>query len=191
MPRVIAITGHLTGRAKAPLNRRAPRRWRSEPLASGAVARARHRVIRRLAGFSGAFPMRLLSIGAVLLAGLSSMSGHAPAQSPRQQELNRLTGAPEGTRCFRSIAQAQELSRHYVASGMCPQLNPISAARFVNAMHALSVADVHFLSDPCHVQLKLMFRAGREWIAQDMPRHCAETASEMTRNVYFKEFVSP
>lgn len=133
--------------------------------------------------------MRLLLLATVLLAGLSWMPGHAPAQSARQQELNRLTGAPEGTRCFRSIAQAQEMSRHYVASGMCPQLKPISAARFVNAMHALSVADADFLSDPCHVQLKLMFRSGREWIAEDIPRHCAETASEMARNVYFKEFV--
>jgi hypothetical protein len=130
--------------------------------------------------------MRLLSLTAILL-----VTGGALAQTPRQQELNALTGAPADTRCFRSIAHAQELARHYVASGMCPQLKPMSAERFVNAMHALEVADVHFLSDPCHVQLKLMFRAGREWIAKDRPRHCTETADEMRRIAYFRDFVRP
>lgn len=129
--------------------------------------------------------MRLLPLAAVLLTG-----AHALAQSPAQRELNDLTGAPEGTRCFRSIAQAQEMSRQYVASAMCPQLRPMSAARFVNAMHALDVADIDFLSDACHVQLKLMFRAGREWIGRDTPRNCAQTAKEMWRNHYFKEYVN-
>ena len=129
--------------------------------------------------------MRFVSLAAVLLT-----AGYALAQSPAQQELNDLTGAPAGTRCFRSIAQARELSKHYVASGLCRQLKPISAARFVNAMHGLDVADVNFLSDQCHVQLKLMFRAGREWIAEDLERNCAETAKEMRRNSYFKEFVN-
>lgn len=128
--------------------------------------------------------MRLLSLAAILLA-----AGQVLAQSPAQQELNDLTGVPEGTRCFRSIAQAQEMSRHYVASAMCPQLRPMSAARFVNAMHAFDVADVNFLTDACHVQLKLMFRAGREWIAKDEARNCAQTAKEMWRNHYFKDFV--
>jgi hypothetical protein len=129
--------------------------------------------------------MRLPTLGTILL-----VAGHALAQSPAQRELNDLTGAPEGTRCFRSIAQAQEMSRHYVASAMCPQLRPMSAARFVNAMHAFDVADVNFLSDACHVQLKLMFRAGREWIAKDEARNCAQTAKEMWRNHYFKDFVN-
>lgn len=130
--------------------------------------------------------MRLLSLTAALL-----LAGGALAQTPRQRELNDLTGAPADTRCFRSIAHAQEMARHYVASGMCPQLKPMSAERFVNAMHALEVADADFLSDPCHSQVKLMFRAGREWIAKDPPRHCAETADEMRRIAYFKEFVRP
>ncbi len=129
--------------------------------------------------------MRLLSLAAAVL-----VAGGALAQSPAQRELNGLTGVPEGTRCFRSIAQAQEMSRHYVASAMCPQLRPMSAARFVNAMHALDVADVNFLSGACHVQLKLMFRAGREWIAQDQASNCAQTASEMSRIHYFKEYVT-
>jgi len=128
--------------------------------------------------------MRLL-----LLAAVSLVAGHALAQPPAQRELNDLTGAPAGTRCFRSIELAQELSRHYVASGMCPQLRPMSAARFVNAAHALKAADVDFLSDPCHVQLKLMFRVGREWISKDMRRNCTETANEMLQNDFFKEFV--
>jgi hypothetical protein len=128
--------------------------------------------------------MRLLSLAAVFLA------GQALAQSPAQRELNGLTGAPAGTRCFRSIAQAQEMSRHYVASAMCPQLKPMSAARFVTAMHALDVADVNFLSDACHVQLKLMFRAGREFIARDRERNCAQSAQEMWRIRYFKEYVN-
>jgi hypothetical protein len=129
--------------------------------------------------------MRLLSFAAVLL-----VAAQALAQSPAQRELNDLTGVPEGTRCFRSIAQAQEMSRQYVASAMCPQLRPMSAARFVNALHAADVADVNFLSDDCHVQLKLMFRAGREWIAKDAARNCAQTAKEMWRNPYFKEYVN-
>jgi hypothetical protein len=128
--------------------------------------------------------MRLLSLAAILLA-----AGQVLAQSPAQRELNDLTGVPEGTRCFRSVAQAQEMSRQYVASAMCPQLRPMSAARFVNAMHAFDVADVNFLSDACHVQLKLMFRAGREWIAKDATHNCAQTAKEMWRNHYFKDFV--
>jgi hypothetical protein len=129
--------------------------------------------------------MRLLALAAVFLA------AQALAQSPAQRELNGLTGVPAGTRCFRSVAQAQEMSRHYVASAMCPQLKPMSAARFVNAMHALDVADVNFLSDACHVQLKLMFRAGREWIARDQARNCAQTAQEMGRIRYFKDYVKP
>jgi hypothetical protein len=128
--------------------------------------------------------MRLLALAAILLA-----AGQALAQSRAQRELNDLTGVPAQTRCFRSIAQAQEMSRQYVASAMCPQLRPMSAARFVNAMHAFDVADVNFLSDACHVQLKLMFRGGREWIAKDVARNCAQTAREMWRINYFKEYV--
>jgi hypothetical protein len=128
--------------------------------------------------------MRLLSLAAAILA------AQALAQSPAQRELNDLTRVPEGTRCFRSVAQAQEMARQYVASAMCPQLTPMSATRFVNAMHALDVADVHFLSDACHVQLKLMFRAGREWIGQDQERNCTQTAREMRRIPYFKDYVN-
>jgi hypothetical protein len=130
--------------------------------------------------------MRLLA-----LAAISLVAAQALAQSPAQRELNGLTGVPAGTRCFRSIAQAQEMSRHFVASAMCPQLRPMSAARFVNAMHALDVADVNFLSDACHRQLKLMFRAGREWIVRDMARNCAQTAQEMGGIRYFKDYVKP
>ena len=124
------------------------------------------------------------------LAAISLVAGQALAQSSAQRELNDLTGVPAETRCFRSVAQAQEISRHYVASAMCPQLRPMSAARFVNAMHALDVADADFLSDACHVQLKLMFRAGREWIAKDVDRNCAQTAKDMWRSHYFKEYVN-
>jgi hypothetical protein len=87
------------------------------------------------------------------------------------------------------MAQAQDMARHYVASAMCPQLKPMSATRFVNAMHALDVADINFLSDACHIQLKLMFRAGREWIDQDRPSNCAQTAREMARIHYFRDYV--
>jgi hypothetical protein len=127
--------------------------------------------------------MRFVALAAVLLA------GSALAQSPEQRELNALTGVPEATRCFRSFARAQELSRHYVVSAMCPQLEPISPVRFVKAMQALRVADVDFLSDACHIQLKLMFRAGREWAAQDEARSCAQTAREMQRIRHFREYV--
>jgi hypothetical protein len=128
--------------------------------------------------------MRLLAVAAAVL-----VAGQALAQSPAQRELNALTGVPEGTRCFRSFARAQEMSRHYVASAMCPQLKPMSPARFVQAMQALKIADVNILTDACHIQLKLMFRAGREWIAGDETRNCAQTAREMARIRYFREFV--
>jgi len=129
--------------------------------------------------------MRSLVLAAAVL-----VTGGALAQSPPQRELNALTGVPTTTRCFQSMARAQEMSRHYVASAMCPQLRPMGPERFVKAMQALKVADVHFLSDACHIQLKLMFRAGREWIAQDETRNCAQTAREMARISYFKEYVS-
>jgi hypothetical protein len=129
--------------------------------------------------------MRLLALAAAVM-----VTGGALAQSPPQRELNALTRVPTNTRCFHSIPRAQEMSRHYMASAMCPQLRPMSPDRFVKAMQELKVADVHFLSDACHVQLKLMFRAGREWIAQDEARNCAQTAQEMRRIRYFKEYVS-
>ncbi len=129
--------------------------------------------------------MRLLALAAAVL-----VTGGALAQSPPQRELNALTGVPESTRCFRSIAQAQTMARHYVASAMCPQLRSMGPDRFVKAMQELEVADVNFLSDACHVQLKLMFRAGREWIAQNQAGNCAQTAKEMARIRYFREYVS-
>jgi hypothetical protein len=129
--------------------------------------------------------MRLLSLAAVLLA-----AGPAWAQTPAQEELNRLTGAPAGTRCFRSIELTQEMAKHYVGSGICTrQLRPMDPARFMKALQALGAVDRDFTSDPCQVQMRLMFRLGREWIADDQERRCAETRTEMTRKLFFREFV--
>jgi hypothetical protein len=129
--------------------------------------------------------MRLLSLGAVLLA-----TAQAWAQAPAQEELNRLTGAPAGTRCFRSIVLTQEMAKHYVGSGMCPrQLRPMDPARFMKALQALGAVDRDFVSDTCQVQMRLMFRLGREWIADDQERRCAETRTEMARKLFFREFV--
>jgi hypothetical protein len=129
--------------------------------------------------------MRLL----LLLAGLLAAS-HVHAQETAQRELNGLTGAPPGTRCFQSIALAQELARHYVASGLCEQyLSAMDPARFMGALAALKAVDEDFTSDACQVQMRLMFRAGREWIVQDPRRHCPATAAEMRQRPIFKDYV--
>jgi hypothetical protein len=65
--------------------------------------------------------MRLLSL---LVAAVLLMAGQTSAQGPAQKELNNLTGAPEGTRCFKAIRLAQALATRYVASGICPNCVP-------------------------------------------------------------------
>jgi hypothetical protein len=129
--------------------------------------------------------MRLL-----LLAGCLFAAAQALAQTTAQEELNQLTGAPAGTRCFKSINLTQEMAKHYIGSGICPQhLRPMDPARFMKALQALGAIDKDFTSDPCQLQLRLMFRLGREWIADDKERHCAETSREMSRKLFFREFV--
>jgi hypothetical protein len=129
--------------------------------------------------------MRLL----FLLAGLFA-AGQGYAQETAQQELNAMTGAPPGTRCFQSIALAQELARHYVASGLCEQqLSAMDPAQFMGALDAMQVTDADFADEACQVQLRLMFRAGREWIAQDPRRNCAATAAEMRQRPVFRDYV--
>jgi hypothetical protein len=125
----------------------------------------------------------------LLLAGLLA-AGQARAQETAQRELNGLTGAPPGTRCFQSIALAQELARHYVASGLCEQqLSAMDPAQFMSALDTMQVIDDDFTSDACQVQMRLMFRAGREWIAQDPTRRCATAAAEMRLRPVFKDYV--
>jgi hypothetical protein len=124
-----------------------------------------------------------------LIAGLL-LAGPALAQEAAQQELNALTGAPAGTRCFQSIPLAQELATHYVASGLCNQhLTAIDPARFMNALQELRAVDDDFVSDACQVQMRLMFRAGREWIAKDPRRNCAAAAAEMRQRPVFRDYV--
>jgi hypothetical protein len=62
-------------------------------------------------------------------------------------------------------------------------------ARFMKALQALGAIDEDFATDACQVQLRLMFRLGREWIADDKERRCAETTREMARKLFFREFV--
>jgi hypothetical protein len=128
--------------------------------------------------------LRLLSRAAVLLA-----ATQAWAQGPAQEELNQLTGAPKGTRCFKSMELTQEMAKHYVGSGICAQLRPMEPARFMKALQALDAIDKDFTTDACQVQMRLMFRLGREWIAKDKEPRCAETSKEMARKLFFGEFV--
>jgi hypothetical protein len=125
----------------------------------------------------------------LLIAGLL-LAKPVLAQEAAQRELNALTGAPGDTRCFRSMSLAQEMAKHYVASGLCPQqLSPIHPAEFMQALEGREAVDEDFTSSACQVQLKLMFRAGREWINRDPGRHCPETAAEMRQRPFFKEYV--
>ena len=129
--------------------------------------------------------MRLM----LLVAGLL-LAGHAQAQEPAQRELNAMTGAPTGTRCFQSIALAQELATHYVASGICREtLSAMDPAEFMSALAQSNAVGADFTSDACQVQMRLMFRAGREWVAKDPRRRCVETADEMRDKPYFRNYV--
>jgi hypothetical protein len=129
--------------------------------------------------------MRLM----LLVAGLL-LAGHAHAQETAQRELNALTGAPAGTRCFRSVTLAQELTTHYVASGMCRDtLSAMDPAEFMSALAQLEAIDDDFTSDACQVQMRLMFRAGREWVARDLRQRCAEAADGMRDRPYFQNYV--
>lgn len=126
----------------------------------------------------------------VSLAALLFVAAQALAQTTAQEELNQLTGAAAGTRCFKSIELTQEMAKHYVGSGICTQqLKPMDPARFMKALQALGAIDKDFTSGPCQVQLRLMFRLGREWIANSRERNCAETTREMARKLFFREFV--
>jgi hypothetical protein len=139
--------------------------------------------------------MRSLSLVAgLLLVPLAlapiSLASAALAQEKAQRELNALTGAPDGTRCFLSIALAQDMAKHYIASGMCPrQLAPVDPADFMNALETLKAVDEDFTSDACQVQMKLMFRAGREWIQKSPRRRCVAIAAEMRQRPFFKDYV--
>ncbi len=124
-----------------------------------------------------------------LLVGLLFASP-ALAQETAQRELNALTRAPEGTRCFQSIAMAQEMAKQYVASGLCPQqLSPVHPAEFMQALEEQKAIDKDFTSDACQLQLKLMFRAGREWVSEDPRRRCPTLAEEMRQQPFFKDYV--
>src|SRR5262245_1594380 len=113
--------------------------------------------------------MRLLSL---FVAAVVFMTGQASAQGPAQKELNKLTGAPEGTRCFKAIRLTQALATRYVASGICPQLRPMDPGQFLIALEAQRAIDRDFTDDACQLQFRLMFRTGREWIVKDPQRNC-------------------
>lgn len=124
-----------------------------------------------------------------LLAGLI-LADPVLAQDAAQRELNALTRAPKDTRCFQSIALAQEMARHYVASGLCPQqLSAVHPAEFMQALEEQKAVDKDFTTDACQVQMSLMFRAGREWVNKDPRRNCPVAAQEMRQQPLFKEYV--
>jgi hypothetical protein len=129
--------------------------------------------------------MRLPVLVAALL-----LAGHAHAQEAAQRELNAMTGAPAGTRCFQSVTLAQELAKHYVASGLCPDdMSAMDPAQFLAALAQLKAIDADFTSEACQVQMRLMFRAGREWVGEDLRRRCAATAQDMRQRPFFKDYV--
>jgi hypothetical protein len=129
--------------------------------------------------------MRLSVLVAALL-----LAGHAHAQDAAQRELNAMTGAPAATRCFQSVALAQELATHYVASGLCPEdMSAMDPAQFLAALGQLKAIDADFTGEACQVQMRLMFRAGREWVGEDPRRRCAATAQEMRQKPFFKDYV--
>ncbi|MBO0766215.1 MAG: hypothetical protein J2P50_16730 [Hyphomicrobiaceae bacterium] len=98
-----------------------------------------------------------------------------------QEELNDLTGAPPGTRCFKSVKLAQEFATRYVASGLCPQLRPMDPGQFLHALELQNAVDRDFTDDACQAQFSLMLRAGREWAKKDPAKNCAETVRKLNR----------
>jgi hypothetical protein len=105
----------------------------------------------------------------------------AQTQTQAQAELNALTGAPAGTRCFKSIRLAQEFATRYVISGVCPQLRPMDPGQFLRSLQVQGAADRDFTSDACQVQFRLMLRAGREQAEKDPLGSCAETVRKLSR----------
>jgi hypothetical protein len=132
-------------------------------------------VLRSNWGAAVLHAMRNLALMAILAA------GHAQAQTATQNELNALTGAPAGTRCFKSVKLAQEFATRYVASGLCPQLRPMDPGQFLRALEVQNAADSDFTGETCQVQFGLMMRAGREWVEKDRAASCAETARKLSR----------
>jgi hypothetical protein len=120
--------------------------------------------------------MRGLSLVSLLCA-----SHQALAQAEAQAELNALTAAPSGTRCFKSVRLAQELAKRYVVSGACAQLRPMDPGQFLGALQVQGAVDRDFLEPACQVQFGLMLRAGREWAEHDREGSCAETVRKLSR----------
>jgi hypothetical protein len=116
-----------------------------------------------------------------LIAVLGAAGGHAQAQTGAQNELNDLTGAPTGTRCFKSVRLAQEFATRYVASGLCPQLRPMDPGQFLRALEVQKAVDRDFTGEACQLQFGLMLRAGREWVEKDQGGNCAETVRKLSR----------
>jgi hypothetical protein len=117
----------------------------------------------------------------VLVAALGAAAAQAHAQIAVQKELNAITGAPAGTRCFKSVRLAQEFATRYVASGLCPQLRPMDPGQFLRALEVQQAADRDFTGEVCQVQFGLMLRAGREWVEKDPRANCAETVRKLSR----------
>jgi hypothetical protein len=135
-------------------------------------------------------PIGALALGVALCcpgAGFAQSVARTPEQSPAQlqaqlqaqKELNALTGAPAGTRCFKSIKRAQEFATRYTASGICPQLRPMDPGQFLQALQVQNAVDKDFMVDACQAQFALMLRAGREWVLEDRPGRCAETLRKL------------
>jgi len=123
----------------------------------------------------------LHSLRALLLVAALGAAAQAQAQTAAQKELNALTGAPAGTRCFQSVRLAQEFATRYVASGLCPQLRPMDPGQFLRALEVQKAADRDFTGEVCQVQFGLMLRAGREWVEKDRRANCAETVRKLSR----------
>jgi hypothetical protein len=125
----------------------------------------------------------LQPIGALALAMVLCCAGpglaQTPTQSKAQKELNALIGAPADTRCFKSVKLAQEFAKRYTASGICPQLRPMDPGQFLQALMVQNAVDKDFMAEACQTQFAMMLRAGREWILEDQPGHCAATLRKL------------
>jgi hypothetical protein len=125
--------------------------------------------------------MRGVLIAVLSLGVMLTTAGHVWAQAAAQQELNALTGAPAGTRCFKSVKLAQEFATRYVASGICPQLRTMDPGQFLRALEVQGAIDKDFVWDACQLQFGLMLRAGREWVEKDPKGGCAEMLRKLSK----------
>ena len=53
--------------------------------------------------------------------------------------------------------------------------------QFLSALNAQGAIDRDFTGDACQLQFGLMFRAGREWIANNPQKNCSEVLAKLQK----------